>query len=77
MSSWAVAVTLVPHDPDCESYDDHERGVYPHGPCRCTRDARIARGIEAVRGSDRAFDYGSARTSDDAALTTFTTGSAR
>ena len=51
---FAALVVDVPHEDRCASHSQRP-GRFPHDPepCDCDRDARIARGIEAVRESDR------------------------
>jgi hypothetical protein len=67
---WEAAVRAVPHDGDCTVIHIGPRG-YP--PCTCSRDARIAKGIEAALQADgemTAIDA-SNETCDAAALAAF------
>ena len=51
--TWPECVADVPHEDRCASHSQRP-GRFPHDPepCDCDRDARIGRGIEAVREID-------------------------
>jgi hypothetical protein len=48
---WEAAVRAVRHTDECNIHGSYENCL-DCGPCDCTRDARIGRGIAAVRESD-------------------------
>jgi len=81
-NGWEAEVAAVPHDAGCASLvvthnvyiNGQSRGVHPD--CDCTRDARIAKGIEAALaeyGAEVAdvFSDGLVATANKAALAAF------
>ena len=55
MTAWEEAVKAVEHGPGCLANPTEWRDEYR--PCTCDRDARIAKGIEAVR-NEALSEYG-------------------